>query len=88
MPQACCRSRQPSSTANSASKTAGSAADIYGLPISTTHVLPSGVAGTTAASGSGLQLATIRNLLMAWVLTLPMAICISGGHFILFINRF
>ncbi len=64
------------------------AADVYGLPVSTTHVLSSGVAGTMAASGAGLQLATIRNMLMAWVLTLPMAMCISGGLFILFINVF
>ena len=46
----------------------------YGLPVSTTHVLSSGVAGTMAANGSGLQMATVRNLLMAWVLTLPAAI--------------
>ena len=51
------------------------AADMFGLPVSTTHVLSSGVAGTMAANGSGLQMATIRNLLMAWVLTLPVAIC-------------
>src|SRR6185295_11828768 len=54
------------------------AADMFGLPVSTTHVLSSGVAGTMAASGSGLQMATIRNLLMAWVLTLPSAIMLSG----------
>ena len=51
------------------------AADMFGLPVSTTHVLSSGVAGTMAANGSGLQMATLRNLLMAWVLTLPAAIC-------------
>jgi PiT family inorganic phosphate transporter len=55
------------------------AADVYGLPVSTTHVLSSGVAGTMAANGSGLQMSTIRNLLMAWVLTLPMAILLSGS---------
>lgn len=54
-------------------------ADVYGLPVSTTHVLSSGVAGTMAANGSGLQMATVRNLLMAWVLTLPMAILLSGS---------
>src|SRR5437763_3123756 len=43
------------------------AADIFGLPVSTTHVLSSGVAGTMAPNGSGLQFATIRNMLMAWV---------------------
>jgi PiT family inorganic phosphate transporter len=54
------------------------AADGYGLPVSTTHVLSSGIAGTMAANGSGLQLATVRNIAMAWVLTLPAAMLISG----------
>ena len=54
------------------------AADVYGLPVSTTHVLSSGVAGTMAANGSGLQLSTVRNIAMAWVLTLPAAMVISG----------
>jgi len=60
------------------------AADIYGLPVSTTHVLSSGVAGTMAANGSGLQLSTVRNLLMAWVLTLPVAIMLSASLYVLF----
>jgi inorganic phosphate transporter, PiT family len=64
------------------------AADAFGLPVSTTHVLSSGVAGTMAANGSGLQMATIRNLLMAWVLTLPAAIVLSGSLYILFLNIF
>src|SRR5262245_46718854 len=64
------------------------AADIYGLPVSTTHVLSSGVAGTMAANGSGLQMATVRNLLMAWVLTLPAAITLSATLYILFLNIF
>lgn len=54
------------------------AADMYGLPVSTTHVLSSGVAGTMAANGSGVQMGTIRSLLMAWILTLPCAILLSG----------
>ncbi len=54
------------------------AADGFGLPVSTTHVLSSGVAGTMAANGSGVQIATLQKLLMAWVLTLPCAILISG----------
>jgi inorganic phosphate transporter, PiT family len=54
------------------------AADSYGLPVSTTHVLSSGVAGTMAANGSGLQWSTVRNLLMAWVLTLPVSILLAG----------
>ena len=53
-------------------------ANIYSLPVSTTHVLSSGVAGTMVANKSGLQFATVRNILMAWVLTLPAAIILSG----------
>ncbi len=60
------------------------AADLFGLPVSTTHVLSSGVAGTMAANKSGLQMTTIRNLLMAWVLTLPAAILLSGSLYLLF----
>jgi PiT family inorganic phosphate transporter len=62
------------------------AADMYGLPVSTTHVLSSGVAGTMAANGSGLQWATVRNLIMAWVLTLPVAIMLSATLYVLFLN--
>ncbi len=54
------------------------AADAFGLPVSTTHVLSSGVAGTMAANKTGLQWGTVRNLLMAWVLTLPVSILLSG----------
>jgi PiT family inorganic phosphate transporter len=64
------------------------AADIYGLPVSTTHVLSSGIAGTMAANRSGLQGNTLRNLLIAWVLTLPMAIVLSGSLFWLFVRMF
>jgi PiT family inorganic phosphate transporter len=64
------------------------AADIFGLPVSTTHVLSSGVAGTMAANRSGLQMSTIRNLLMAWVLTLPAAILLSGSLYWLFSHIF
>ena len=49
------------------------------LPVSTTHVLSSGIAGTMTANGSGLQLATIRNIAMVWVLTLPAAMLISAA---------
>jgi PiT family inorganic phosphate transporter len=55
------------------------AADAFGLPVSTTHVLSSGVAGTMVANHSGLQWATVRNLLMAWILTLPASIALAGG---------
>src|SRR5580704_16020546 len=57
------------------------AADWFGLPVSTTHVLSSGVAGTMLANHSGLQWSTVRNLLMAWVLTLPVAMMLSGFLF-------
>jgi PiT family inorganic phosphate transporter len=57
------------------------AADGFGLPVSTTHVLSSGIAGTMAANHTGLQWGTVRNLLMAWVLTLPVAMLLSGTLF-------
>ena len=57
------------------------AADAFGLPVSTTHVLSSGVAGTMAANHSGLQWGTVRNLLMAWVLTLPASMMLAGFLF-------
>jgi PiT family inorganic phosphate transporter len=61
-----------------------SAADNFGLPVSTTHVLSSGVAGTMAANRSGLQFATLRNIAAAWVFTLPAAALLSGTLFWLF----
>ncbi len=64
------------------------AADMYGLPVSTTHVLSSGVAGTMTASGSGLQMSTLRNLALAWVLTLPVAMLLSGSLYWLFTRFF
>ncbi len=57
------------------------AADIFGLPVSTTHILSSGVAGTMAANGSGLQMATLRNILLAWVLTLPVCVFLGSMLF-------
>jgi len=57
------------------------AADRFGLPVSTTHVLSSGVAGTMAANKSGLQMSTIRDIALAWVFTLPAAALLSGGLF-------
>ncbi len=56
-------------------------ASLTGMPVSTTHVLSSAVAGTMVANRSGLQLSTISNILMAWVLTLPVTILLSGGLF-------
>ena len=63
-------------------------ADGFGLPVSTTHVLSSGVAGAMAANRSGLQASTVRNLLMAWVLTLPAAVLLSGSLFWMFTRMF
>lgn len=57
-------------------------ADLYHLPVSTTHVLSSGVAGTMYANRSGLQRATIKRIGLAWVLTLPAAITLSATLFI------
>ncbi len=58
-------------------------ADAYGLPVSTTHVLSSGVAGTMAANGSGLQWSTIKNMALAWVMTLPAAMVIAGSLYVI-----
>ena len=64
------------------------AADYFGLPVSTTHVLSSGVAGTMAANRSGLQWETVRNLGLAWILTMPASIILAGFLFWLFRTAF
>ncbi len=51
----------------------------YGLPVSTTHILTSGVAGASVGNGGGLQIRTIANMVLAWVMTLPAAMLLSGG---------
>lgn len=56
-------------------------ADNFHMPVSTTHVLSSGVAGSMSANGSGLQMTTIRNIAMAWVFTLPAAALLAGSLF-------
>jgi inorganic phosphate transporter, PiT family len=61
------------------------AADSFGLPVSTTHVLSSGVAGTMAANGSGVQMSSLA---LAWVLTLPCAIGLSAFLFFDFSHLF
>jgi PiT family inorganic phosphate transporter len=63
-------------------------ADTLGLPVSTTHVLSSGIAGTMAANHTGIQMATVRSLAMAWILTLPAAMIMSGSLFWAFRNLF
>lgn len=60
------------------------AADNFGLPVSTTHVLSSGIAGTMAANKSGLQMSTMRDIALAWVFTLPAAAVLSGVLYWLF----
>ena len=60
------------------------AADGFGLPVSTTHVLSSGVAGTMVANGSGMQWSTVRSIALAWVLTLPAAMVLAGLLFVIF----
>jgi len=57
------------------------AADNFGLPVSTTHILSSGVAGTMFANRSGLQMATLRNIVLAWVLTLPVTVFLGSFLF-------
>ncbi|MES2387071.1 MAG: inorganic phosphate transporter, partial [Bacteroidota bacterium] len=58
----------------------------FGLPVSTTHVLSSGIAGSMVAGGGirNLQKSTIRNILLAWLLTFPASLAISGSLFLLF----
>jgi PiT family inorganic phosphate transporter len=57
------------------------AADILGLPVSTTHILSSGIAGTMVANGSGIQKETVRNIILAWVLTLPVCVILGAALF-------
>ncbi len=57
------------------------AADLLGLPVSTTHILSSGIAGTMVANGSGIQGPTVRNIILAWVLTLPVCVILGATLF-------
>ncbi|HTY48520.1 MAG TPA: inorganic phosphate transporter [Steroidobacteraceae bacterium] len=56
-------------------------ADLLGLPVSTTHILSSGIAGTMVANGSGIQRETVRNIILAWVLTLPVCVLLGAALF-------
>src|SRR5207302_10350454 len=58
-----------------------SLADYGGLPVSTTHVLSSGVAGTMTARGSGVQMATGKKIALAWIFPLPATVLLSAGFF-------
>jgi len=60
------------------------AADTWSLPVSTTHILSSGVAGTMAANGSGLRWSTVRAIAAGWIFTLPAAAVLSGLLYLLF----
>ena len=60
------------------------AAERLGLPVSTTHILSGAVAGTMTANRSGLQTSTLRGIALAWVLTLPATIVISGALYFIF----
>jgi PiT family inorganic phosphate transporter len=57
------------------------AADLLGLPVSTTHILSSGICGTMVANGSGVQKDTVRNIILAWVLTLPVCVLLGAALF-------
>jgi PiT family inorganic phosphate transporter len=58
-------------------------AGFTGYPVSTTHVVTGGIAGTMVASGAGLHRETLRQIAWAWILTLPATAAISGGLFCL-----
>jgi PiT family inorganic phosphate transporter len=56
-------------------------ADAMGVPVSTTHILSSGIAGTMFANRSGLQRETLRNIVLAWVLTVPACMVLGSVLF-------
>ena len=62
------------------------AADGFGMPVSTTHVLNSAVAGTMVANKSGLNFSTVKSILSAWIFTLPATICLSGALYWIFLQ--
>lgn len=59
---------------------------VAGLPVSTTHVLSSGIAGTMVAAKSGVQGKTVKSIVAAWILTLPVSMGLSAGLFLFFMN--
>ena len=61
-------------------------AERFGMPVSTTHILASGVAGASVANGAGLQMRTIRNMALAWVMTLPAAMLLAGALYLLLLQ--
>lgn len=71
-------------TAEAVAMTTISVADAFGMPVSTTQVVSSAVAGTMVANRAGLQMRTIKMILSAWLLTLPASIALSGSLYWLF----
>jgi inorganic phosphate transporter, PiT family len=54
-----------------------------GFPVSTTHIVTSGIAGTMVAAGAGLQWGMLSRIVIAWLVTLPVTILIAGGLYYL-----
>jgi PiT family inorganic phosphate transporter len=63
-------------------------AGFTGLPVSTTHIVTSGIAGTMVTAGSGLQFSMLYRIATAWLLTLPTTILIAGGLYYLLAPSF
>jgi PiT family inorganic phosphate transporter len=68
-----------------AAATIGASAGL-GLPVSTTHVLSSGIAGAMLAGKCGVQWSTVRNIALAWLLTIPAAAVLAGALFLVFLR--
>jgi inorganic phosphate transporter, PiT family len=60
-----------------------SAAGFTGLPVSTTHIVTSGIGGTMVTAGAGLRYRMISRVVIAWLVTLPVTIVIAGGLYYL-----
>jgi PiT family inorganic phosphate transporter len=58
-------------------------AGLTGLPVSTTHIVTSGIAGTMVTSGAGLQYGMVSRIVVAWLVTLPVTVAIAGGLYYL-----
>jgi PiT family inorganic phosphate transporter len=64
-------------------------AGFTGLPVSTTHIVTSGIAGTMLSSGAGLRYGMVSRIMIAWIFTLPVTIVIAGGlYYVLASPRF
>jgi PiT family inorganic phosphate transporter len=57
---------------------------VSGFPVSTTHIVTSGITGTMVAAGAGVQFPMLRRIVIAWLVTLPVTIVVSGGLYYLF----